>query len=377
MALIAIFTGQHALVEGVPGVAKTLLVRTLARVLGCEYNRIQFTPDLMPTDITGTHVFNLQTSEFSLVKGPVFTTFLLADEINRAPAKTQAALLQAMQERRVTIDRDTYELSPGFTVFATQNPVEYEGTYPLPEAQKDRFMLKIPMNCPNRDEELTLARRMLGEDSPEADARGQLGAGGDRRADDLPALRAQLRGGDRARGIAHLHRGYRARHPRRRQRARGRRAARDASAPAGKPRRGRDRRPRFRHARRRKSADHPRCSTTASFCGPNTKSRGVCGRRGHPKVPGGSPRPALMIVPQTRLVAWSAMVLIPFGIIAHWNSTATAASLVAAALFANNCGARCRHLARSASRACSRRITGSRAHVEGSARSEIEVTAPQ
>ena len=130
-ALIAIFTGNHALIEGVPGVAKTLLVRTLAHVLGCDFARIQFTPDLMPTDITGTHVFNLQRNLFSLVKGPVFTTFLLADEINRAPAKTQSALLQAMQERLVTIDLRTHELSPNFTVFATQNPIEYEGTYPL------------------------------------------------------------------------------------------------------------------------------------------------------------------------------------------------------------------------------------------------------
>jgi MoxR-like ATPase len=166
-ALIAIFTGNHALIEGVPGVAKTLLVRTLARVLGCDFARIQFTPDLMPTDITGTHVFNLERNLFSLVKGPVFTTFLLADEINRAPAKTQSALLQAMQERLVTIDRRTHELSPNFTVFATQNPIEYEGTYPLPEAQKDRFMMKITMDTPDRDEELTLARRMLGRESPE------------------------------------------------------------------------------------------------------------------------------------------------------------------------------------------------------------------
>jgi len=166
-ALISIFTGHHALVEGVPGVAKTLLVRTLARVLGCEFNRIQFTPDLMPADITGTNVFNLQRNEFTLIKGPVFTTFLLADEINRAPAKTQSALLQAMQERRVTIDRETHTLSPNFTVFATQNPVEYEGTYPLPEAQKDRFMLKVSMNTPDRASELELARRMLGSESPE------------------------------------------------------------------------------------------------------------------------------------------------------------------------------------------------------------------
>ena len=166
-ALIAIFTGTHALIEGVPGVAKTLLVRTLAHVMRCDFSRIQFTPDLMPTDITGTHVFNLQTNEFSLVKGPVFSTFLLADEINRAPAKTQSALLQAMQERTVTIDRQTHELSSNFTVFATQNPIEYEGTYPLPEAQKDRFMLKITMDPPSKEAELTLAKRMLGKDAPE------------------------------------------------------------------------------------------------------------------------------------------------------------------------------------------------------------------
>ncbi len=165
--LIVIFTGQHGLIEGVPGVAKTLLVRTLAKVLGCEFSRIQFTPDLMPADITGTNIFNLQTKQFKLLKGPVFTTFLLADEINRAPAKTQSALLQAMQERQVSIDTETHVLSPNFCVFATQNPIEHEGTYPLPEAQKDRFMLKITMGCPNKDEELALAKRMLGDDSPE------------------------------------------------------------------------------------------------------------------------------------------------------------------------------------------------------------------
>jgi len=166
-ALISIFTGNHALIEGVPGIAKTLLVRTLARVLGCEFSRIQFTPDLMPSDIIGTNVFNLQQNAFTLVKGPIFTTFLLADEINRAPAKTQSALLQAMQERQVTIDRETHMLSPNFTVFATQNPIEFEGTYPLPEAQKDRFMLKISMGCPGKEEEVELANRMLGNLSPE------------------------------------------------------------------------------------------------------------------------------------------------------------------------------------------------------------------
>ena len=167
-ALIAIFTGHHALIEGVPGVAKTLLVRTLAHVLGCSFSRIQFTPDLMPADITGTNIFNLQRNEFTLIQGPIFTSFLLADEINRAPAKTQSALLQAMQERLVTIDRQTHVLPPNFTVFATQNPIEYEGTYPLPEAQKDRFMLKITMAPPDREDEFALARRTLGTESPEA-----------------------------------------------------------------------------------------------------------------------------------------------------------------------------------------------------------------
>ena len=190
-ALICIFTGNHALIEGVPGVAKTLLVRTLAHVLGSDFARIQFTPDLMPADITGTNVFNLARNEFSLIKGPIFTSFLLADEINRAPAKTQSALLQAMQERCVTIDRDPHALPGNFTVFATQNPIEYEGTYPLPEAQKDRFMLKITMGAPGRDEELTLAQRTMTKEAPEA----MLASGAVQaviKADDIVALREQL-----------------------------------------------------------------------------------------------------------------------------------------------------------------------------------------
>jgi MoxR-like ATPase len=167
-SLVVVLCNQHALIEGVPGLGKTLLARTLAAVLGSEFKRIQFTPDLMPADITGTNVFNLQRNEFSLVKGPLFTTFLLGDEINRAPAKTQSALLEAMQERTVTIDRETHRLSPDFTVFATQNPIESEGTYPLPEAQKDRFMLKISMTWPEAEEELALARRSLNSQAPEA-----------------------------------------------------------------------------------------------------------------------------------------------------------------------------------------------------------------
>lgn len=190
-ALIAIITGNHALIEGVPGVAKTLLVRTLAQVLGCEFARIQFTPDLMPADITGTNVFNFQRNEFSLIRGPIFTSFLLADEINRAPAKTQSALLQAMQERVVTIDRETHPLPASFTVFATQNPIEYEGTYPLPEAQKDRFMLKISMPAPARADELALAQRTLTDDAPEV----LLARGAVKpviREQDLATLRRQL-----------------------------------------------------------------------------------------------------------------------------------------------------------------------------------------
>jgi len=166
-ALIAIFAGRHALVEGVPGVAKTLLVRTLAQLLGCPFQRVQFTSDLSPTDIIGTNAFNPSTNAFTLLKGPIFTTFLLADEINRAPARTQSALLQAMQERQVTIDRETYVLSPNFVVFATQNPIESEGTFTLPESQKDRFLIKILMDYPGEGDELELAARTLTKDAPE------------------------------------------------------------------------------------------------------------------------------------------------------------------------------------------------------------------
>ena len=152
-ALVALFAEGHALIEGVPGTAKTLLVKMLARVLGAEFTRIQFTPDLMPSDITGTNVFNPATAGFSLRRGPVFTDVLLADEINRTPPKTQAALLEAMEERQVSIDGETHPLSPVFTVFATENPIEYEGTYPLPEAQLDRFLLKVIVGYPTAEEE--------------------------------------------------------------------------------------------------------------------------------------------------------------------------------------------------------------------------------
>jgi len=167
LALVTLLAGGHALVEGVPGVGKTLLVKTLARAVAGGFQRIQFTPDLMPADITGTNVFDLKTQEFRLVRGPIFTNFLLADEINRAPAKTQSALLEAMQERQVTIDRESCGLPPTFVVFATQNPIEHQGTYPLPEAQKDRFLLKIRMGYPALEDENELARLVAQNEAPE------------------------------------------------------------------------------------------------------------------------------------------------------------------------------------------------------------------
>jgi MoxR-like ATPase len=167
LALVTLLAGGHGLIEGVPGVGKTLLVKALARSVAGEFQRIQFTPDLMPADVTGTSVFDLKTQQFRLVRGPIFTNFLLADEINRAPAKTQSALLEAMQERQVTIDRETSALPPVFVVFATQNPIEHQGTYPLPEAQKDRFLLKIRMGYPTAEDENELARLMAEGDAPE------------------------------------------------------------------------------------------------------------------------------------------------------------------------------------------------------------------
>ncbi len=155
-ALVAVLARGHVLLEGVPGVAKTLLVRALAGALGARFGRIQFTPDLVPSDVTGVSVFREAERRFEFVPGPVFTDLLLADEINRAPAKTQSALLEAMQERQVTVDGEARPLGPLFTVFATQNPVEYEGTYPLPEAQLDRFLLKVRVPYPTMESEVAI-----------------------------------------------------------------------------------------------------------------------------------------------------------------------------------------------------------------------------
>ena len=160
--LISILTGGHVLLEGVPGLAKTLTVRTLAETIDTTFQRIQFTPDLLPADVLGTQVFDQSTGQFSVKKGPIFANIILADEINRAPAKVQAALLEAMQEKQVTLGGQTFKLEEPFLVLATQNPIEQEGTYPLPEAQVDRFMLKLRVGYPSREEEKEIMRRMAG-----------------------------------------------------------------------------------------------------------------------------------------------------------------------------------------------------------------------
>jgi len=162
--LVGLLTGGHVLLEGVPGLAKTLTVRTLAETINTTFQRIQFTPDLLPADVIGTQVYDQRTGGFSVKKGPVFANIVLADEINRAPAKVQAALLEAMQEKQVTIGGTTYPLEEPFLVLATQNPIEQEGTYPLPEAQVDRFMLKLRVGYPTRDEEKEVLRRMAGKE---------------------------------------------------------------------------------------------------------------------------------------------------------------------------------------------------------------------
>jgi MoxR-like ATPase len=157
--LVAILADGHVLLEGVPGVAKTLLIRSLAQTLGLPYGRVQFTPDLMPSDVIGTSVFDPKTADFKLRMGPIFVGILLADEINRTPPKTQASLLEAMEERHVTIDGERYKLPEPFLVFATQNPIDFEGTYPLPEAQQDRFLMKILVDYPSSEAEISVLRR--------------------------------------------------------------------------------------------------------------------------------------------------------------------------------------------------------------------------
>ncbi|MBE0564345.1 MAG: AAA family ATPase [Krumholzibacteria bacterium] len=167
--LLGLMTGGHILLEGVPGLAKTLAVSTLARTVDARFRRIQFTPDLLPADITGTTIYNRETGAFTVKQGPVFSNIVLADEINRAPAKVQSALLEAMQERQVTIGGETFAMADPFLVLATQNPIEQEGTYPLPEAQVDRFLMKLRVGYPGRDEERLILERMAGRELPEVD----------------------------------------------------------------------------------------------------------------------------------------------------------------------------------------------------------------
>ncbi len=164
--MIGLLSNGHVLLEGVPGLAKTLTVSTLSRSIDCKFQRIQFTPDLLPADLLGTLIYNQRTGEFATHKGPIFANMILADEINRSPAKVQSALLEAMQEHQVTLGDETFPLQDPFLVLATQNPIEQEGTYPLPEAQVDRFMLKLKVTYPSRDEELEIIRRMSGEKPP-------------------------------------------------------------------------------------------------------------------------------------------------------------------------------------------------------------------
>lgn len=164
--LIALLSNGHVLLEGVPGLAKTLAIKTLAQLIDAKYSRIQFTPDLLPADVIGTMVYSVKSEQFQVKKGPIFANFVLADEINRAPAKVQSALLEAMQERQVTIGDNTFRLDDPFLVMATQNPIEQEGTYPLPEAQVDRFLLKVVIGYPTREEEKLIIRQNLSNDRP-------------------------------------------------------------------------------------------------------------------------------------------------------------------------------------------------------------------
>ena len=249
--LCALLAGGHVLIEGVPGLGKTLLVQALARTFGGSFARIQFTPDLMPADVTGHTLYDPKNQVFTTRRGPVFTNLLLADEINRAPAKTQAALLEVMQEAQVTIEGEAHELEPPFMVLATQNPIEQEGTYALPEAQLDRFLLKVKIDYPSQADELALVRHVTDGkvgDKLEVEQVQQPGqalardlAAGDRRRAARRRRGARLRGAPGARH-AHLGRRGRRRRPARRDRARARGA-----------RRGAARGPRLRHARRREA----------------------------------------------------------------------------------------------------------------------------
>ena len=241
LILLALLSDGHVLLEDYPGLAKTLIARSFAQATSLEFARIQFTPDLMPGDVTGSQIFDQRTTDFVFRPGPVFANLLLADEINRAPPKTQAALLEAMQERQVTIENTTHLLAPPFLVLATQNPIEYEGTYPLPEAQLDRFLVRISIGYPARDDEIEMLERRLERGVDEVELEPVIDARDARRAP------ARARAGARLRRDRGLHRRHRARDARVEPARRRGEPARQHRAAQALARQGRARRPRLRH----------------------------------------------------------------------------------------------------------------------------------
>lgn len=309
--VVALLCRGHVLLEGVPGVAKTLLVRALAASLELDTKRVQFTPDLMPSDVTGSLVYDARTAEFSFQNGPVFTNLLLADEINRTPPKTQSSLLEAMEERQVTVDGTPRKLPEPFLVAATMNPVEYEGTYPLPEAQLDRFLLKLTVPLPSRADEIgVLTRHAMRLQPRDLQAAGLRPVSRRGRTRSRPRRRRQ---GVRLPGDRRVRRRHLPRHPRiavphpRRLPAR-------RDRPAGhRPRLGLAHRPRLRHPRRRQGP-RPAHPAPPRPTPPGGRDGGRDGRRRHHRDPVPRPRPALMAL-TGRAALLAALGSLPVGIL--------------------------------------------------------------